>query len=122
MKVEFKENVLKVVTDITKETIEKGIASLVAKDDKGNDVYAVGMGEKACISDFALTCNTVVDGKIAAVMVLPMDTTQEDVMKQYGEKLLTAKKYTTQMAEEMEAKEAEIAEVFEAEAEAPENE
>lgn len=113
MKVEFKENVLKVVTDITKETVEKGIASLVAKDDKGNDVYAVSMGEKACISDFALTCNTVVDGKVAAVMVLPMGTEQADVEKQYGEAILAAKKYTAQIAEAAAEKETEIASLFE---------
>lgn len=112
MKVEFKENVLKVVTDITKETVDKGIASLIAKDDKGNDVYAVGVGENASVSDFSLTCNTVIDGKLALTIVLPMDTTQADVEKAYGEAILAAKKYTKQIAEAAAAKEAEIASLF----------
>ena len=112
MVVKFEENVLKVVTDITKETVEKGIASLVAKDDKGNDVFVATMGDKASISDFSITCNTVIDGKIAAVMVLPMGTTKEDVMKQFGEKLIAAKKYTKQIAEAAQAKESEITGLF----------
>ena len=112
MVVKFEENVLKVVTDIKKETVEKGIASLVAKDDKGNDVFVATMGDKASISDFSITCNTVIDGKIAAVMVLPMGTTQADVEKKYGEAILAAKKYTKQIAEAAKAKEAEIAGLF----------
>ena len=111
----YKDNVLTVVTDITKESVEKGISNLKATDDKGNEVYAVGVDKNGTgsISDFGIVGNTFIDGKLALTMVLPMDTKQADVERTYGEKILAAKKYSEQIASDAKAKEDEIAALFE---------
>lgn len=114
MKTTFENNVLTVVTDIKKETIEKGISDLIARDDKGNQVYAVSMAktEKASINAFQFAGNAYVDGYLAAVIVEPVGATRDDMYKKYGESLLAAKKYTAIIAEEAAKKEADIAEIF----------
>ena len=113
-KVTYTDNVLTVVTDITKETVEKGISNLKAKDEKGNDAYAVTVDKNGSgyITDFGIACNTFVDGKLTLTKVLPMDTKIEDVHRQFGELILAAKKFTAQIASEASAKEAEIAGLF----------
>lgn len=102
MKTNFTNNILTVVTDITKEVVENGYASLVAKDDKGNDVYAVAVSKdgKADLNSFSFTGNTYVDGKLAATIVVPMGVTEDDVKKMFADALLAAKKYTAQIAQE----------------------
>lgn len=102
----FENNVLTVVTGITKEVVEAGISNLIAKDEKGNDVYAVSVAKdgKGSISTFGLVGNTYVDGKLAVTMILPMGTTDADVKRTYGESLLAAQHYTKQIAEEAAAK------------------
>ena len=69
MKVTYKDNVLKVITDISKATYDKGVASLTAKDDKGNHLYRVSFNNagEAGINNTSLTCNSVVDGKLAEI-------------------------------------------------------
>lgn len=113
MKVTFENNVLTVVTAIKKETIEKGIAALELRDDKGNQVYAIGRSDDGAITKFSLGYNTFVDGYAAVTKVLPMETTKEDVMKNYGEALVLAKKYTEIIAAAAEEKEATINALFE---------
>lgn len=114
MKVSFKNNVLTVVTDIAKATVEKGIASLKAKDEKGNEVFGVSISRdgNARISENSLTCNAYVDGKAAVVAVMPMETTMEDVQRQYGKALVAANKYTAQIAAQASAEEETIAALF----------
>lgn len=114
MNVSFKDNTLKVVTGITKETIEKGISDLVARDEKGNALYAVSVSKdgKGSIDNFGMKCNAFIDGKAAVVIVTGMETTQADVQKQYGEALVAAAKYTEVIATVATAKEAEIAALF----------
>ena len=97
MKVTFDEEtkVLQVVTNITKEVAEAGVTQLVAKDDKGNELYKffISKDGKAAIGEFGLVCNTYVNGCAAAVMVLPVDETKDTVKKIYGKSLVTAWKY-----------------------------
>lgn len=114
MKVSFKNNVLTVVTDIAKATVEKGIASLKAKDEKGNEVFGVSISKdgNARISENSLTCNAYVDGKAAVVAVMPMETTMEDVQRMYGKALVAANKYTAQIAAQACAEEETIAALF----------
>lgn len=114
MSVKLENNVLTVATDITEESVKKGLSNLKAVED-GNEVYAVGVSKdgKASIDGISFTGNTYVDGKLAATMVLPMgEASLSKVQKKFGENLLKAKKYTKQIAEEAAAKEAAIAELF----------
>lgn len=114
MKVSFKNNVLTVVTDIAKATVEKGIASLRAKDEKGNEVFGVSVSKNgnAAIHENSITCNAYVEGKAAIVMVMPMETTMEDVQRMYGKALVAANKYTAQIAAQASAEEETIAALF----------
>ena len=114
MKVSFKNNVLTVVTDIAKATIEKGIASLIAKDEKGNDIFGVSISKdgNANICANSIKCNAFIEGKAAVVMVMPMGTTMEDVQRQYGKELVAANKYTAQIAAQASAEEETIAALF----------
>lgn len=114
MRVAFENGVLTVVTDISKETIEKGIASLKVTDEKKGDLYAVQMSTsgKAAIDNYSITCNQYVDGKAAAVIVTPVGTELADVQKQYGEALVEAGKYTGIIASQAAEKEAAIAAIF----------
>lgn len=113
MHIKMQNNVLTVVTDITKEVVESGLAKLVATED-GNQVYGVSVANdgKASFNAFSFVGNTYVDGKLAATIILPMAMTMDEVKKVYGENLLKAQRYTAQIAEEAEAKTAEIAALF----------
>ena len=115
MSVKLENNVLTVATDITEESVKKGISKFKATDEDGNEVYAVGVAKdgNAKIDSVSFTGNTYVDGKLAATMVLPMgEASLPKVQKKFGENLLKAKKYTKQIADEAAAKEAAIAELF----------
>ena len=113
MKVTLSNNVLTVVTDITKETVEAGLAKLIACED-GNQVYGVSVSTdgKASLNSFSFVGNTYVDGKLAATIILPMGTTMDDVKAIYGENLLKAKRYIAQIATAAEEKTAEIQALF----------
>ena len=114
MRVTLTNNVLTVVTDITKEIVESGLAKLVALED-GNEVYGVSMATdgKASFNAFSFVGNTYVEGKLAATIILPMAMTMDDVKKMHGEHLLKAKRYTAQIAEAAASKTAEIRALFE---------
>lgn len=97
MKVTFANNTLTVVTGINAEVAKNGIADLTTYDEKTKEpLYRVEVAKdtKGQVSKLGLTCNSEVDGKLAVVMVLPVDTTKEDVEKEFGNKLVLAKKYT----------------------------
>ena len=112
--VKVENNVLTVITDITRDVVESGVASLTAHDEDGNMVYGVAVAEngKASFNEFSFTGNTYVDGKLAATMILPMAITQEEIQKFYGEDLLKAKTYTAKIEEAAQVKIAEIAALF----------
>lgn len=115
MKVTYKDNVLKVITDISKATYDKGVASLTAKDDKGNHLYRVSFNNagEAGINNTSLTCNSVVDGKLAVVIVMPADMTLAEVQKNIGANLVNAKKYSEVIAAQADASVAAIETIFE---------
>lgn len=114
MKVTFANNTLTVVTDLTKEVIDKGIGSTKVTDDKGNHVYAFGMSKStdASITTFGIACNTFIDDKAAAVVVYPIDTKLADVQKDLGDALIAANKYIPQIVEAATQKATTIAALF----------
>lgn len=95
------ENILTVVTPITKEMADKAFSDFMAKDKDGNDLYYVTTNQEGNGGIYAagMVCNTVVDGKLAVVLTLPMGTTLDDVKKMYGKKLVTAEQYMGQIFE-----------------------
>lgn len=111
-------NVLTVITDITREVVESGIAELVAYDEDGNAVYGAGISSNghASFNEFSFNGNTYINDKLAATMILPMGIKNEEIQKFYGEDLLKAKHYTEYIQEVAEAKIAEIAALFPVEA------
>ena len=100
MKVELRENVLTVLTGIKRETVEKGIAKFVLKNEKTEEIFKVEMVAKdeGDISQYGLFCNSVVDGELAVTIVLDMDTTENQVKAKYGKALVAAEKYCEQIA------------------------
>ena len=115
MKVTLVNNLLTVITDVTKEIVKAGLSDLKARDDKGNQVYGASKTDKAArIGEFEFAGNAYVDGKLAAQILLADGTTQAEVQKTYGEALLAAKKYTAQIAEEALTKEEQITDLFQA--------
>ena len=110
----YENNVLTVVTDLTREIVEADISDLVARDEDGNEKFKVlvSTSGSGCLDEFAIVCNTYVDEKLAAVMVLPMDTTLDDVKHEFGESLLAADKYLKQITDEAIDKVANINEIF----------
>lgn len=113
MKVTLSNNVLTVITDITKETVESGLAKLVALED-GNEVYGVSLAKdgKASFNAFSFVGNTYVEDKLAATIILPMAMTMDDVKRVYGENLLKANRYTAKIATAAAEKTAEIKALF----------
>jgi hypothetical protein len=114
MNISFANGVLKVVTDVTKETIEKGISDLVARDEKHNEIYRVVMSKNGngSVDANGIVCNTYVDGKAALVLVLGPEATQESVQKKYGEALLIANAHVSEIAAAAIEKEETIAGLF----------
>lgn len=121
MNVSYKNNTLTVVTDVTKAVIARGIAALEAKNDKQDTVYTVSApvegNNKASISIFGINTNCFIDDKAAAVIVMPVETTQADVEKKYGKALLAARKYIPVIAASATAEEIEITSLFDTEVE-----
>ena len=113
--VKFENNVLTVVSDIKKETVDAGLADLVANDEDGNVVYGAELSKngKGGINEFSFTGNTYIEDKLAYTEVFPVETTVDDIQKFYGENLLAAQKYTAQIQAAAEAKTAEIQGLFE---------
>lgn len=115
MKVSFADGVLKVVTNITESVAKKGISTLNVVDEKKGELYNVQLTTdgSAALSKFGMKANTVIDGKVAVVIVVPAGKDMEYVKKTYGEALLAADTYTEQIARDAEGKEAAIEELFE---------
>lgn len=101
MNVKLNENILTVVTPIEKEVADKAFSALTITDDDGNVMCTVNVatGAEGMISAMGLTCNTVVDGKLAVAIVMPLGVTMDDVKQKYGKALVNVNKYIDQVAE-----------------------
>lgn len=112
MNVKLNENILTVVTPITKETANKAFSSLELRNEDNEVVCMVKQGQEGKISNMGLVCNTVVDGKLAVLIAMPMETTMETVKKQYGQALVNISKHIDQLAANVEAEIAAINGIF----------
>ena len=114
MKVTFANNTLTVVTGIKKELIESGI-QLVAKDEKGNDIYRVGVNKhgSASIDNYSIIGNSYTeDGVLQAVILVNMDKTEDQIKREFGDALLAAAKYIPEILESAEDKAAAVTALF----------
>lgn len=95
MRVTINSNILTVETDIPAATVARGIADLTAYDDKKNPVYAVkvALDGAGAISKFGLVANSVIDEKLAVVIIEAIGFTREDFIKKYGKGVVAAQKF-----------------------------
>ena len=107
-------NVLTVVTPISKDLADKTLSPMIAKDENGNEVCRVTLNKagKGSISAFGLECNTVVDGNLAVQMIVPMDTTLDEVKAAYGKDLVEVSKWIDKVAENVEKEIAAVDAIF----------
>lgn len=113
--VTMKENVLTVVTPITKTAYEKAMSDMVVKDEKKeNTLFRVVVDKNgaAAIGENFLQCNTYVDEKLAVQMVFKMGTKMEDVKALYGKALLNANQYIPQILTNITAETAAVDAIF----------
>lgn len=114
MKTTMNQNVLTIETPIKKEVADKAFSELKAFNKDGDQVCCVVVSKDgvAGISRYGLTCNTVVNGNLAVQMVMPMDTTMEDVKRKYGQALVEVGKYIDEVADNAEKEIAAIDAIF----------
>lgn len=116
MKVTLSNGTFTVVSDITKEVVEGAYGALVAKDEKGNAVFAVEVSkdnaDKFLVTKDQFIGNTYVDGKLAAVKQLPLTSKEEDVKKKYADGLLALQKYGEKIESQARTKMEKVNEMF----------
>ena len=107
-------NVLTVETPIKKTPADKAFSSLKARDKDGNELCTVSMNKdgEGSISKYGLVCNTVVNGNLAVQLIMPMNTTMEDVKKQFGLALVEVSKHIDTVAENADKEIAAIDSIF----------
>ncbi len=113
--VKLENNVLTVVTPITKEMAQKAVSDLVSYDDKKNETCRVQMdnqGGDGSISKYGLTCNAIVDDKLAVVMVLPQDATMETVKRRFGKSLVNVENHIADIVSGVQAERAAVDQIF----------
>lgn len=116
MKVTFNNGVLTVKTGIKATALEAvHTTKAIAKDKNGDAVYSVVRNGNACIGDFGMECNQVVDGELAVVVAYNEGVDKNAILCQFGDALLIAKQYLPQIASDLEAKAADLASIFDEE-------
>lgn len=96
-------NVLTVLTDIERETIEDTYQKYT--DEETGEEYLVAFDENCpTIDENFFKGNAFINDKLACVSILPVNTTEDDVKKILGNAILNAQKYTTKIAEQATAK------------------
>lgn len=93
MRVKIEENILTVVTDVPKSVVDNGLADLTAYDDKQNPLYKIAVGANGSLTQFGISANSVVNGKLAVVIVEELGFTREDFVKKYGKAVVAAQKF-----------------------------
>lgn len=90
MKISYVGNTLKVSSNINKAAFDKGFVKPVVVDDKGNQVYRISVSNQGEIGTKGIAFNSVAEGNLELVLVLPVGTTKEQVSLQYGDSLIAA--------------------------------
>lgn len=92
MRVNVTNNIVTLVSDIPMAAVTAGYTDLTACDDKKNVLYkvALNLSGEGNISQFGMVANTVIDGMLAVVMVVPLDATREDIKRRYGKAVVAA--------------------------------
>jgi len=93
MRVKIENNILTVVTDVPMSVVEKGLTDLTAYDDKQNPLYKVSVGDNGSLSKYGLVANSVVDDKLAVVIVEAIGITREEIIYKYGKSVVAAQKF-----------------------------
>ena len=86
-------NVLVVDTGIAVAAMGKS-RKMVREQSKEASAYEVKMGDNAELSKFGITCNSVIDGKAAVTIILPVEVEggnyQQYVKDTYGDALIAS--------------------------------
>lgn len=112
MNVQLKDGVLTIKTGVLANQLKRFGGYAVLKDEKGNGVYGISLGESANLTGTSITCNQVVDGEAAYIVVVEAGTTQEDIVKVMGKDILAASKNLPQIVANMTAEERELDSIF----------
>lgn len=117
MNVSLSNNTLTVVLPIAAAVAQNKGTTLKAVDEKNNELYRITFNEegKGSIANFGITCNAIVDNKLAFIEVLPVGMTEDAVKEKYGDALLAANKYVSGIATAAAEKTAAINALFDAE-------
>ena len=112
-------NVLVVRTDISKEMFDRRATELIVRDEEGRPAFYVDVNETSPeITEWAIVCNTVVDGNLAVTMVLPKaEPTVDEVKQCFGTALVNVAEYMPKAVEQLSAEVAAIDGIFEKEIE-----
>jgi hypothetical protein len=95
MRVKIESNVLTVETDIPVSVIERGIVDPTVYDEKKNPVYTVRLNEngKGSLGQLGMMANSIINDKLAVVIVEEIGFTREDFKKKYGRAVIAAQKF-----------------------------
>lgn len=99
IKVTYKNNTLTVTTDISTKVFARARHNQRSvKDEKGNDLFSAYVvpyaADSASLTKTSIPFNTVDDNDcVGLTAVMPVGYTKEDLLNQFGESLLAAKKY-----------------------------
>lgn len=95
MRVKVTNNIIKFVTDIALETVQKKLIPSTLCDEKGNVLYKISVNPdgRGDLSVFGIVANSVEDGKLAVVITERMDITAEEIKQRYGKAIIAAQKF-----------------------------
>ena len=95
MRVKIESNVLTVETDIPVSVIERGFVDPTVYDEKKNPLYTVRLNQngKGGLGQLGMSANSIINDKLAVVIVEEIGFTRDDFKKKYGRAVIAAKKF-----------------------------
>ena len=95
MRVEINSNVLTVETDIPVSVIERGFVDPTVYDEKKNPLYTVRLNQngKGSLGQLGMSANSIINDKLAVVIVEEIGFTRDDFKKKYGKSVIAAQKF-----------------------------
>ena len=98
MKASYVNNVLSIVADV-----KATDTPVIVKDDNGDDAYAFSTGPNWKLTSTQFQGNTTIDGNVAIQLIIS-DTTVEDIINDFGDRLAIAGQYEVKAMEIAQAK------------------